>query len=329
MNERILVSFIVPIYNEEQHIEQCVRCLQTQDIPADQMEILLVDGNSTDNTMEILRRLEAEDPGHIRIIQNPKRIQAAAINLGARHARGEYIVRIDAHSEYPAQYASVCIDLLSRTSSANAGCSCLTKAKTPRGKTIAKFLTSSFAVGGSSFRVGAESGYVDTVPFGTFRRDYFLEIGGFDERLVRSEDNELNYRIRKLGGKIYMTSDMQTTYFCRETVRSLAKMAYANGKWTVIAGKFCPGSMSLKYFIPLLFALSILLLPALGIFCWIFRAMFAAELLLYCALALYSSLKKSKNPAELPLLFSLFPIFHLCYGFGSVAGIMAIIRKKY
>lgn len=324
----IRASLIVPIYNEERFIAECVHSLQQQDLPARELEILLVDGCSTDGTMEILQQLAAENPQQIRVLTNPKRIQSAAMNLGAAHARGTYLVRIDAHAEYPANYVSTCIRLLEEMGADNAGCSTVTKARTWQGSVIAMLLTSSFGVGGSAFRVGAEDGFVDTVPFGTFRKDYFLRIGGFDERLARSEDNEINYRIRKLGGRIYMTNRVQTTYYCRETVGALGKMAYGNGKWTILAGKLCPGSMSLKYFIPLVFTLSLLIMPVLSLLWWGFAALFALELLLYFALALLSSLQKTRNLKELLFLLALFPIFHVCYGVGSIGGILALITNK-
>lgn len=326
----IVASLIVPIFNEAHFIESCVRTLQKQDFPAEQREILLVDGNSTDATIEVLKKLEAEDPEHIRVLNNPKRIQAAAMNVGAYHARGTYLVRIDAHAVYPENYVSTCIALLDKTGAANAGCTCITEAKSPTGKLIAKMLTSPFGVGGSNFRVGSESGYVDTVPFGTFRKDYLQSIGGFDDRLVRSEDNEINYRIRKLGGNVYMTSDIQVTYYCRETVRALAKMAYANGKWTVIAAKLCPGSMSIKYFVPLVFVLSLIGMPLLCLIHPLFCFAFAAELLLYATLSLYSAWKKTRILGEILRVACLFPAFHAPYGIGSIHGLISILfNKKY
>lgn len=324
----IVVSLIVPILNEERYIEDCVRTLQKQDFPAEQMEILLVDGNSTDATMEIIKRLEAEDPEHIRVLDNPKRIQAVAMNIGAEHARGTYLVRIDAHASYPENYVSTCIGLLEKTDSVNAGCAWVTTSTTPVGMRIAKMLTSPFGVGGAGFRVGAESGYVDTVPFGTFRKDYFQKIGGFDERLARSEDNEINYRIRKLGGKIYMTSDIHVTYYCRNNLKDLGKMAYANGKWTVIAAALCPGSMSLKYFVPLAFVLSLIGMPILSLLWAPFWFAFAAELLLYTGLSLFFASKKTRGLLEMLQVAYLFPAFHIPYGLGSIGGIFSVLFDK-
>lgn len=327
--DEILVSLIVPVLNEERFIEECVHSLQKQDIPANQMEIILVDGNSTDGTMEILRRLERENPQQIRVLENPKRIQAAAMNLGAKYARGEYLARIDAHAEYPDNYVSTCIRLLQEKNAVNVGAACHTEAKTEKGKIIAEMLTTSFAVGGSSFRVGAESGYVETVPFGTFRRDYFLEIGGFDERLARNEDNEINYRIRKRDDKIYMTNEIYVTYYCRETMKALGKMAYANGKWAVIAAKLCPGSMSLKYFVPLAFAVSLIVMPLLSLLWKGFGILLGLELGLYFLLAFGSSLQKTRKWKEILNMIVLFPVFHVCYGIGSVSGIWSLLRRKY
>lgn len=326
--ETILVSLIVPILNEETFIESCVRSLRAQDIPAEQMEILLLDGQSTDGTPEILSRLAAEDPAHIRVIPNPGRIQSAAMNLGARNARGKYLVRIDAHAEYPANYVSTCIRMLEEKQAVNAGCSVKTVARTDMGKVIAMLMTSPFGVGGSQFRTGAKSGYVDTVPFGTFRKDDFLRLGGFDERLTRNEDNEFNNRILQSGGKIYMTSRVQSTYYCRETAKELGAMAFANGKWAVIAAKICPGCMSVKYFVPLLFTLSLVGMPVLSCLWGGFAALFGLELAAYGLLALLSALQKTRRFCQLVRLICLFPLFHICYGAGSLAGFWALIRKK-
>lgn len=327
MSASLKLSVIVPVFNEEWFIEDCVESLLQQDFPQEEMELLLVDGASTDRTPELLAALAEQYPNMIRVLQNPKRIQSTAMNLGAKAARGTYLLRIDAHASYPKNYFSRCVALMEETGAQNVGCVCNTQGRTPKAQVIAMLMTSSFGVGGSAFRTG-KSGWVDTVPFGTFRRDYYESIGGFDERLVRSEDNEINYRIRKNGGKIYMTNEMAVTYYCRETVGALAKMAYANGKWNVIAAKLCPGSMSLKYFVPMAFVLSLIVMPLLclihPIFCWLF----AAELALYLGLSLLFALKKTHNFKKLMFLWYLFPAFHIPYGVGSLAGLVAIVTGR-
>lgn len=329
MSDSLKLSVIVPIFNEERFLESCVASLLRQDFPREEMELLLVDGASTDRTPVLLERLAKAHPDRIRVLQNPKRIQAAAMNLGAKAARGTYLIRVDAHADYPKNYFSRCVALMEETGAQNVGCACNTQGKTPKAQVIAMLLTSPFGVGGAAFRTGGESGWVDTVPFGTFRKDYYESIGGFDERLARSEDNEINYRIRKNGGKIYMTNEMAVTYYCRETVGALARMAYANGKWNVIAAKLCPGSMSLKYFVPLAFVLSLLLMPLLCLVHPAFGWLFAAELALYVGLSLFFALKKTRDIRKLPFLWALFPIFHISYGAGSLAGLWALLTGRY
>lgn len=329
MSNSLKLSVIVPIYNEERFIEACVASLLAQDFPQEEMELLLVDGASTDRTPELLEKLAQEHPSVIRVLQNPKRIQSAAMNLGAKAARGTYLIRVDAHADYPPNYFSRCVSLMEETGAQNVGCIWNTQGKTPKAQMIAMMLTSPFGVGGAAFRTGGKSGWVDTVPFGTFRKDYYESIGGFDERLARSEDNEINYRIRKNGGKIYMTDEMAVTYYCRETVSALGRMAFANGKWNVIAAKLCPGSMSLKYFVPLAFVLSLVVMPFLcllhPVFCWLF----AAELALYLGLSLYFALQKTHEVKKLLRLWLLFPAFHIPYGLGSLAGLGSVLTGAW
>lgn len=329
MSNSLKLSVIVPIYNEERFIEACVASLLAQDFPQEEMELLLVDGASTDRTPELLEKLAKEHPSVIRVLQNPKRIQSAAMNLGAKAARGTYLIRVDAHADYPPNYFSRCVSLMEETGAQNVGCIWNTQGKTPKAQMIAMMLTSPFGVGGAAFRTGGKSGWVDTVPFGTFRKDYYESIGGFDERLARSEDNEINYRIRKNGGKIYMTDEMAVTYYCRETVSALGRMAFANGKWNVIAAKLCPGSMSLKYFVPLAFVLSLIVMPFLcllhPVFCWLF----AAELVLYLGLSLYFALQKTHEVKKLLRLWLLFPAFHIPYGLGSLAGLGSVLTGAW
>ena len=126
MSNSLKLSVIVPIYNEERYIEACVASLLAQDFPQEEMELLLVDGASTDRTPELLEKLAQEYPSVIRVLQNPKRIQSAAMNLGAKAARGAYLIRVDAHADYPADYFSRCIALMEETGAQNVGCVCRT-----------------------------------------------------------------------------------------------------------------------------------------------------------------------------------------------------------
>lgn len=329
MSETIVVSVVMPVYNEEKYIEKCVDSLLLQDYPIEKMEWIFVDGCSKDKTVELLKGYQKQYPNLIKILNNPNKIVPYAMNIGIAASCGKYIVRLDAHADYANNYISKCIHYLETTDAENVGGVAETKAKGFMGNAIAKMLSSKFGVGNSQFRTNGESGYVDTVPFGAFKREVFSKYGGYDERLVRNQDNEMNFRIRKNGGKIYLANDIHLTYYCRDSIKGIAAMAQKNGMWNIITMKLCPGSMGLRHFIPFLFVLSIVGLGLLGLVHPIFWWLLAAEMALYLALDVVFSIKQAKSVKECFALLLLFPIFHVAYGFGSMLGITKLFSKQF
>ena len=325
----IIVSVIIPVFNEEKYIENCIKSLLNQTFPKEQMEWLFLDGNSSDLTVSIIETFEEQYPALIHIINNPNRTQAYAMNIGIREAKGKYIVRLDAHADYDEQYIYECVKLLDTGMYENVGGIAETCARTKFGKTVALMMSSKFGVGNSQFRTSEKGGLVDTVPFGAFRKDHLLNIGGFDERLDRNEDNEINYRIRKNGGKVYLSPTIKFKYYCRDTLGGILKMAFQNGKWTIIASKLCPGSMSIRHLIPLLFVLSLITLVPLSFVSAWFGSILLFELVLYCSLLLIFSLKTNSNIETVMKLVLLFPAFHIAYGCGSLCGILKILGRDY
>ncbi len=328
MNE-VIVSVVMPVYNEEKYIKKCVDSLLTQDYPLDRMEWIFVDGSSTDKTVDILNCYREKYPSLIRIYDNPNKIVSYAMNIGIAESKGKYIVRLDAHADYATDYISKCIYYLEDTDAENVGGVAETKANGFMGNAIAKMLSSKFGVGNSQFRTNGESGYVDTVPFGAFKREVFSRYGGYDERLVRNQDNEMNYRIRKNGGKIYLSNDIRLSYYCRDTIKGISTMARKNGMWNIITMKLCPGSMGLRHFIPFAFVLSIICLGVLSFVHSAFAALFFAELSLYLLLDIAFSIKQAETIKEFFALTILFPIFHVAYGFGSMVGITKLFSKDF
>jgi len=324
----ITVSVIVPTYNEERYIEKCVKSLLSQDYPLADMEWIFVDGMSTDKTVEMLNEYAAQYPNLIRICRNPSKYVPQAMNIGIAAANGRYIIRLDAHSEYADDYITKCVYTLDTVDADNVGGAAETKSHGFVGNTIAKMLSSKFGVGNSQFRTGGESGYVDTVPFGAFRREAFEKFGGYDERLVRNQDYEMNYRIRKNGGKIYMSRDIKLSYYCRDSIKDIVSMAKNNGQWNVITMKLCPGSMGVRHFVPLAFVCSTIGLALLGLLHPAFWILLGAEWSLYLLLDILFSLKASSFK-EFLLLLILFPTFHIAYGIGSLVGIFKLFGKKY
>lgn len=324
-----MISIVMPVYNEEKYIENCLLSLLQQDYPIDDMEWIFVDGGSQDKTKDILNSYKNKYPSLIKVFDNPNKIVPYAMNIGISNSSGKYIIRLDAHAEYANDYFSKCVHYLDTIDVENVGGVATTLAKTKKGKTIAKMLSSKFGVGNSQFRTNGKSGYVDTVPFGAFKREVFSKYGGYDERLVRNQDNEMNYRIRKNGGKIYLADDIHLSYYCRDTIKGINSMARKNGTWNIITMKLCPGSMGLRHFAPLCFVLSIVLLTGFGFLWWPIWCALGGELLLYFLCDVVFSIKASKTFSEFWLLLILFPLFHINYGFGSFCGLFKALSKKY
>lgn len=323
------VSIIIPILNEECYIEKLIKSILEQDYDFSKIEIIFVDGNSTDKTVEIINRKITNNIEY-RILYNPDKITPKSVNIGIKNSKNDIIIRLDAHSQYPTNYISKCVHYLNTTGADNVGCLVNTYCGgTIVEKSIAGVLTSKFGVGNSKFRLNSKSGYVDTVPYGTFRKILFEKIGYFNEELLRSEDNEFNYRIRKNGGKVYLFNDISSTYYPRKNVLSLLKMAFQNGKYATYTNYFIPHSMGIRHFVPLLFVISIIF----GIIFMILnikfiKICFFLELVLYLILDLIFSFKNIKKGFRLCILMCfLYPMFHISYGMGSIVGIGKIVMS--
>ncbi len=323
------ISVVMPLYNEEKYIRNCIDSLLLQDYPINCMEWIFVDGCSTDDTKKILFEYQKKYPELIKIFDNPNKTVPYAMNIGIAKAKGEYIIRLDAHADYKTDYISKCVFYLDTTDADNVGGVAETKSRGFVGEAIALMLSSKFGVGNSQFRTNGQSGFVDTVPFGAFRREVFEKWGGYDERLTRNQDNEMNYRIRKNGGKIYLSNDICFSYYCRDSIKGIADMAVKNGMWNVITMRLCPGAMGLRHFVPLLFLLSVIGLPILGLFHKGFLKIFFCEIGLYSLLDIVFSLRAAKEKKYIGILLILFPIFHFAYGYGSLKGIVKIANKEY
>ena len=318
------ISVILPVRNEEKYIAACVESIFAQDYPAEKMEVIFVDGCSEDRTVEILRAMCAEHP-QIVVLENPNRTVPYAMNIGIAHSRAEIIVRLDAHAEYPPNYIRLSVETLLTKDCDNAGGVCETRGRGFMGGAIAAMLSTPLGVGNSSFRIANEDKYVDTVPFGCWRRELFDRIGGFDERMTRNQDNELNHRIRKNGGKVYMNHNIKVIYYCRDTIPGIMKMGFQNGTWNVITMVLVPGSMGVRHFVPLAFVLSTLglLLLTLLTGSWLFGGLLLLEWGAYLLLDVFYAytIAKEIGWAAFPVEVILYPLFHFAYGFGSLRGI--------
>lgn len=317
----IEVSVIIPVFNEEKYINKCIQSLINQTYPRERMEWIFVDGDSSDKTVTIIEKYKKSYP--IMLIKNSKRKTPISMNIGIRTSSGKYIVRFDAHAEFSSDYVMKCVEVLEGTDADNVGGCVETKANGFIGTAIAKMLSSKFGVGGSNFRTEQKSGYVDTVPFGTFKRNVFDRIGLFNENLLRSEDNDINARIREAGGKVYLDASIHSTYYCRDSIPKVLKMGMQNGNALFRTLKENPKAMSIRHFVPFVFLISLIALPILGIFMPMFKWIYFLEMITYGLLDIYFSFLKGNAKYGLVTLW-LYPLFHICYGLGSLLGLVGI-----
>ena len=328
-----MLSVICPIYNEENYIAQFLDSLLKQDYPKEDLEILLVDGMSKDRTREIVTGYTAKYP-FIRIIDNPDKIVPYAMNRGIGAARGDVIMRLDAHASYQPDYFSVLVKGLRRLNADNVGTVCRTDVlnKTPKTLAIREVLGNKIGVGNSTFRTGIDHEQeVETVPFGCWPREVFEKYGKYDVRLVRNQDIELNKRIKRGGGKIYILPDTYCTYLARETWRGVAKNNYGNGMWNILTVWYTKmfTSLSIRHFIPLLFLLSLIVPLMLTFFWWPFALISAASLLAYTGLLTFVSVKlAAQKQLNFFYLLITFFVLHFSYGWGSLVVMLKLPFTK-
>jgi succinoglycan biosynthesis protein ExoA len=219
----------MPVRNEAEIIERALGAVLAQDYPAACMEVVVVDGLSTDQTVALARSAADGDP-RVKVLTNPGRIQSCGINVGLRAARGDVIVRVDGHTIIARDYLSWCVYHLRETGAECVGGPLRFTGLTPTGKAIAAAYRSPFCVP-SRYRISRRAEYADTVYLGAWPRHVFDQIGGFDEALAINEDYEFSYRIRRAGGRIFLTPDIYSDYYGRQTFRALWRQFFHYGRW--------------------------------------------------------------------------------------------------
>ena len=329
-----MVSVICPIYNEEKYITKCIESVLEQDYPTEDLEILFVDGLSTDKTRKIVSDY-AKRYNQIRLLDNPHRIVPYAMNIGIKAAKGDIIIRLDGHVEYPTNYISKCVHyLMTLPNAENVGGVCQTLPCNERNisQAIAIALSTGFGMGNSSFRIGSkEIRKVDTVPFGCFRKSLFERVGYYDYELVRNQDDELNGRIIKNGGTIYLIPEIKTKYFSRDKICKIRRMFYQYGLYKPLVNKKLGSPATARQFVPLLFLLGIVLGGILSAFSIYIMYIYFAVLALYLAIGLFIGCKyavKYRRPMLTLLMPYVFANVHLSYGYGYLRGIYKILANK-
>ncbi|HAE84968.1 MAG TPA: glycosyltransferase family 2 protein [Anaerolineaceae bacterium] len=324
------VSLILPIRNEAKHIRGCLESIAQQDFPHEQMEIIIADGLSSDNTKEVV---EASKPSDIPLIwlDNPGKIVPTGLNLAIRQASGEIIIRVDGHAEIAPDYVSRCVWYLQNQQIQGVGGPMESIGENYISEVIAYAMSSSFGVGNSAFRTVVDKTlFVDSIPFPAYTRDIIQAAGLYDEELVRDQDDEYNYRIRELGGKLLLAVDVKSRYYSRASLAKLWKQYFQYGFYKVRVLQKHPRQMSLRHFVPPLFVLTLILSILLAVMTpWgkVLLALVAGSYLLANIIAsLIISAKKGWQ--NLPLLPLTFAILHVSYGSGFLWGLIKF-RKRW
>ena len=317
-----LVTVILPIRNEARAIRRVLGAVLAQDWPRERLEVLVVDGISTDGTAAIVRALIAGDP-RAHLLENPHGDQAHALNLALERARGEVIVRVDGHTLVARDYVRRCVEALERTGAAHVGGVQATLGFSRFGQAVAAAMRSPFGVP-SRFRLGG-AGAVDTVYLGAWRREIFARVGGFDTTLIANEDYEHNYRIRRAGERVWLAPEIRAVYLVRETPRALAAQffRYGRGKWQML--RKWPRSARPRHLVAPSFVAWAVLSGALSAHSRALRRLWAGSLAAYALANVGASLAAARRAGwrTLPRLPLAFALMHGAWGLGFWAQALA------
>jgi glycosyltransferase involved in cell wall biosynthesis len=314
------VSIVVPCRNEQRYIVECLDSILACDYPRDRLEVLVVDGMSDDGTRQILTDYATRHP-EVRVLDNPRRITPVALNVAIRAARGEIIVRMDAHVVYPTNYVSRLVAALDEFGADNAGAvlRTLPANRTPLGRAIAIGMSHRFGVGTSYFRIGtAQPRWVDTIAFFCIRKSTFDRVGLFDEELIRHQDGEFNARLIKAGGRILLIPDVVSYYYARSTLHQVGRMFYQYGYFKPLVAKKLGRFMTMRQLIPPGFVLG---LVATGIAALLWKPaliLFALVAGSYSGVVLGAAVQTAlqQGPATGLAFVTVLPVIHVSYGIG-------------
>jgi cellulose synthase/poly-beta-1,6-N-acetylglucosamine synthase-like glycosyltransferase len=323
-----LVSVVVPHRNDRDRIGDCLAALAAQDWPHDRLEVVVADGDSDDGSLETVRLWCTRDP-RFRWVRNPRRATPFGLNEGIRTSRGEIVIVLGSHSAVAPQFVRQSVDALERSGADAAGGVIEAVGTGPVAEAVAAAVRSRFGVGSVAFRQAKDEGFVDTIAFAAYRRDVFERIGLFDEELVRDQDDELNYRLRACGGKLFLDPRIRTRYFVRSTLRGLWRQYFDYGLWKVRVLQKHPRAMKPRHFVP---AASIAVggaLLLLGL--WDRRALFAAGALAAAygagVVGISVAIARRFGASRLPASLAVFPTLHFSYGSGFLLGLVRFLPR--
>jgi glycosyltransferase involved in cell wall biosynthesis len=329
------VSYVMPVLNEVTHVRAAVDSLLAQDY-AGPFEVTIALGPSIDGTTELVEELAAVDD-RIRVVENVVGSTPAGLNLAIRESQYPIVIRVDAHSVLPPEYARIAVETMLETGADNVGGLMDAQGTTDFERAVARAYGSRVGLGGTKLHVGGEAGPAETVYLGVFRRDRLLEVGLFDEEIKRGQDWELNRRIRTAGGTVWFTPRLKVTYRPRPNLYRLARQFFSTGIWRGELARRFPASNGLRYFAPpvmvvgvtvgTLLGLGGIVQAAVGAAPWLLWG-FAAPLL-YVLIVVVSGRVWGGRDGFSPFLWFLvvLPCIHFSWGIGFVLGYLSLTRN--
>lgn len=326
LERRPKVSVIVPCRNERDHIEQSLLSVLSQEPVSGGFECIVADGMSTDGTRQILAHLCRTEP-RLLVVDNPGQIVSSGLNAAVRAARGQVIVRMDAHTDYSPDYVRLCVETLERTGADNVGGPWIAVGTGRVSRAIAAAFHSRFAVGGARSHDPEYEGPVDTVYLGCWHRKALEDAGLFDEELVRNQDDELNLRLTRAGRRIWQSPRIRSRYHPRDSLRALFRQYEQYGYWKVRVIQKHRLPASLRHLVPGAFVLALLVLPVVGLVVrpalWVWAALVGVYGGAVLSAAILTAARKGWD--LLGVLPAVFACYHLAYGTGFVRGVVDFV----
>ena len=327
----MIISVVLPCRNEEKHIVGCIEAIYGSELDQDtSIEVLVIDGRSDDGTLSVLEDLQKKYKS-LQIIVNERKVTPVAFNLGINSAKGEYIQIIGARQIISSNYLLDAVKTLKGDESIwCVGGKVLNVYQNSESEIIGLAMGSSFGVGGGNFRILKESNYTDTVGTPMYPKKVFDKIGLFNENLLRNQDDELNFRLTKSGGKIFFNTDIEIKYYVRANLSNLYKQYYQYGYWKVYVNRLHKSVTSVRQLIPLIFVLGIIIGAICSFIIQHFFIVYLSGIILYLLLSLFFGISMAKNIVKGVQVARVFPILHFSYGWGYLVAIIhfLILRKE-
>jgi len=328
MNEEMYTRLSIGIvaYNEEKFLRNLLEDLKNQKYPHGLMEIILIDSMSEDKTRQIMKEFQKENTDFysVQVLENPKKIQAAGWNVAIKNFTGDVLARIDAHTRISSEYSEQVMKNIHEGEYVVGGIRpCISEKDEHWLNVLLQVETSLFGSSINSSRRSHKKQYVKTMFHAAYRREVFDKVGVFNESLLRTEDNEMHYRIRKAGYKLCYDPEIISYQYARNNFSKMVKQKYSNGKWIGITLKECPKCISFYHLIPCVFVLGIVLTlimiklgaKEISIMLWIIYAIFAVVNTIISGL-------KNRFYMRSILMPAMFLILHVAYGIGTFVGLL-------